>query len=140
MRIFTLEEAAKIVQTADLAAFFNGVDWQYPDPVPSYFLPNSPGQRVGLSRIVANTFLDHGSAMLWITHVNRGSSVEHMEMFDKYRSAFGETRAVEEAPVHLFETNDRDSFLSILCFGLFFSWDMEVMNMSRLLAMTFSHD
>lgn len=140
MRILTLEEAAKVVQTPDLAAFFNGIDWQYPDPVPSYLLPDPSSQRVGLARIAANTFLDRGSAMLWIARVNRGSSIEHMEMFDKYRFAYGETRKVEEAPVHLCEADDRDFLMSILCFGLFFSWDIEVISMNRLLAMTFSHD
>jgi len=58
MRILSLVEAAKELGTPDLGTFVGGGDWSYPDPVPSYFIPEDSGAKVGLARVIANVFLD----------------------------------------------------------------------------------
>ncbi len=64
-----------------------------------------------------------------------------MELFIRYRLSYGEGRTVAEAPVHIFEsTDDKDAFISILCLGLFFVWELDITDISRSLAMTISHD
>jgi len=60
--------------------------------------------------VLANTFLDRGPAILWMTETGIFSSAEHRDLFMKYRLSYGEGRSVEEAPVHTFEENDRDAF------------------------------
>jgi hypothetical protein len=140
MRVLSIQQAVDALETADLFSFFGGVDWQYPDPLPSYFLPKDSGPKVGLGRVLANTFLDRGPAILWMTETGIFSSAEHRDLFMKYRLSYGEGRSVEEAPVHTFEENDRDAFISILCLGLFFYWGFEIMSRDRSLAVTVSHD
>jgi hypothetical protein len=47
MRTLSRDEAARVFKTSDIGAFFGSVDWQYPDPVPSYFLPKNLASDVG---------------------------------------------------------------------------------------------
>src|ERR1700683_2113071 len=141
MQILSLERAAGFFDTPNLASFFETVNWTYPDPVPSYFLPKDAGAKVGLARVIANTFLDRGPALLWITETGIWGSLEHMDLFARYRLSYGERRTIVEAPVHFFESiDDRDAFISILCVGLFFGWNLEIMGQDRALAVTISHD
>src|SRR5436305_15165372 len=106
MRTLSLEEAAHVFKTSDLGAFFGSVDWQYSDPVPSYFLPKNSGAKVGLARVVSNILLDRGPVVLWITDTGIWSSTEHIDLFIRYRLSHGETRTVKQAPVHFFESKD----------------------------------
>jgi hypothetical protein len=141
MQVLSREEAAEVLRTPDIESFVGGVDWQYPDPVPSYFLLEDSGAKVGLARVIANTFLDRGPAVLWFTEFGIWSGAEHVDLFTRYRLSFGETRTLAAAPAHIFEPKgDRDSFISILSIGLFFVWGFEIISQDRSLAMTISHD
>ncbi len=141
MRILSLKDAANVLGTPDVDSFVGGVDWRYPDAVPSYLLPKDSGAKVALARVIANTFLERGPALLWITEFGIWSSAEHMDLFDKYRLSSGEKRTVADAPVHLFDsTDDQDAFISFLCLCLFFIWGFEIISLDRSIAMTVSHD
>ena len=142
MRILTVEDAAKFLGVQSLASFFSEkTDWQYPDPVPCYYLPKDSGAKVGLARIVANIFLDRGPTVLWINETGIWSSAEHMDLFSKYRLSYGEERTLSQAPVHIFESDkDRDAFISIFCLSLFFIWGVEITDLNRSWALAISHD
>ena len=141
MRILSIEEAAKFLGVTDIGSFLVGTDWHYPDPVPSYFLPKESSPKVGLARLIANTFLNRGPALLWITEYGIWGSLEHIDLFVRYRLSYGEKRTISEAPVHVFESeDDRDAFMSILCLGFFFGWGGEIVGLDRALAITFNHD
>lgn len=141
MRILTLADTAKVLGTQDIDSFFGGVNWQYPDPMPSYFLPKDSGAKVGISRIIANTFLDAGPTVLWITEWGIWPSAEHMDLFTRYRLSFGEGGVLSESPVHIFyPSEDKDAFISLLCLCLFFVWGVEITDLNRSYALTVSHD
>jgi len=140
MKIFSVKEAGDVLDAPDLETFFGGVDWQYKDPVPSYFLEEDSGAKVGLARMLANTFLERRSAVLWITETGIWPSTEHMDLFLRYRASYGETRTVKEAPVHIFEQDDGDAMISIVAIALFFAWGFDLISRDRSLAMTVSHD
>jgi hypothetical protein len=141
MQKLSVKEAEAILRVEDLGSFFGEVNWQYPDPVPSNFLPVDSGRKVALARIIANTMLDRGPAILWITETGIWGSSEHMDLFNGYRRSFGETRSVSAAPIHTFDPmEDRDTLISVLSLGLFFVWGFEIMSQDRNLAMTISHD
>jgi hypothetical protein len=141
MRILTQKDAADSLGTPYTASFFQGVDWQYPDPVPSYFLPKDSGAKVCLARIIANTFLDVGPTVLWINETGIWPNSEHLDLFSRYRLSYGEGRSVSDAPVHIFDSvEDRDTFISILCLSLFFIWGTEITDLNRTRALTISHD
>jgi hypothetical protein len=141
MRTLSLEEAATLIKMPDIASFFEGVDWQYPDPVPSYFLPKDSGAKVSLARLIANLFLDRGPVVVWITEIGIWRSAEHMDLIRRYRLSYGEERDIVAAPIHIFQTpDDRDALISIVSLGLFFIWGFEIMNQDRSQAITVSHD
>jgi hypothetical protein len=141
MRILTEIEAANALGAPNIGRFFGGVDWQYPDPVPSYFLPKDSGAKVAIARTIANTFLEAGTAIFWITEAGIWPSSEHIDLFTRYRLSYGETRSLSEAPVHIFESmKDKDAFSSILCLSLFFIWGAELTDLDRTRALTISHD
>jgi hypothetical protein len=55
--------------------------------------------------------------------------------------SYGENRTVGEAPVHIFDSiADSQDFISILCLGLFFVWDVEITSLDNSLAISISHD
>jgi len=140
MRILSIEEAQNLYGTTELGAFFSNVDWQYPAVVPSYFLPKDSGAKVAVARALTSVFLERGPSVLWITNTKVWPSSGHMDLANRYRQSYGETRSVEQAPVHSFENNDRAAFVSMLCLGLFFVWDVEIMSLDRSTAVTLSHD
>jgi hypothetical protein len=140
MRILSYDQATKIF-AGDLGSFFSGVAWQYPDPLPSYFLPGDSGAKVGLSRIIANTLMQRGPVLLWVTETGIWPSSEHADLFLRYRRSYGEGRSVSEAPVHFFETaEDTDALISVLYITLGFIWGAEICRLDRSVAMTVSHD
>lgn len=141
MQTLSIEEAEAIFRVEDLGSFFGDVNWRLADPVPSNFIPADSAAKVGLARILANTFLDRGPTILWITETGIWGSLEHIDLFNRYRLSNGEKRSIRDAPVHMFSPEtDRDSLISILCLALFFSWGFEIMSQDRNLAMTVSHD
>ncbi len=141
MRILTPNDAAKVLDVPDIGAFFGGVNWRYPDPVPAYFLQEDSGVKVGLARIIANTFLETGPAILWIDEFGIWGSAEHMDLFYGYRLSHGEKRPLSEAPVHIFDSvEDKDAFISILSLSLFFIWGVDIADLDRSRAITISHD
>ncbi len=141
MKILPKDDAADLLRVPDIGSFFAGMEWQYPDPVPSYFLPKDSGIKVGIARIVANTFLDRGPAVLWINEWGIWPSSQHMDLFLRYRLSLGEGRSLPEAPVHIFEASgDTDALISILCLCLFFAWGFEITGLDRSFALTISHD
>jgi hypothetical protein len=140
MRIVSLEEAASLVGTTDIQSFFECGSWQYPDPVPSYSIPRDSGGKVHMARVIARAFMDNGPALVWVTGTGVWPSSEHMDLFNGYRLSTGDARKIEEAPLQLFGTDDVDALVSILCLGLFFVWDLEVIALNRSLAATISHD
>jgi hypothetical protein len=140
MQILSNAEAARLLSQTRLAAFFSDVDWPNPDPVPPCFLPKDAGAKVGLARVIGDIFLDGGPSLLWITEHGIWSSSEHMDLFTRDRLSLGEARTMAEAPLLLFDSDDRNSFISMISMGPCLSWGFEIMGMDRSLAMTVSHD
>jgi hypothetical protein len=141
MRILSVEEAAKLLSVPDIESFFDLADWQYPDSVSSYFLPKDSGEKVALSRIIANNFLQRGAAVLWVRETGIWRSAEHMDLFFRYRLSYGEVRSLSHAPIHIFESyEDADAFISIFFLGLSFVWGIELASLDRSVAMTIGHD
>ena len=141
MKILTPNDAAKVFGTPDVASFFGGICWQYPDPVPSYFLPKDSGAKVGIARTIANTFLDVGPTVIWINETGIWPNAEHMDLFSRYRLSYDEGRSLSDAPIHIFESiDDRDALISVLCLSLFFIWGVEITDLDRTRALTISHD
>lgn len=61
-------------------------------------------------------------------------------MFYGYRRSFGGSRPLIEAPVHVFERTEEDTFVSILCMVLYFVWDAWVFDIEGKALVRISHD
>lgn len=141
MKIFSPQEAAAEFGFPDIVSFTEAFLWRSSELNQSLYLPADSGAKVGLARIVSSAFLERGPALIWVTEYGIWSSSEHMELFDRYRASYGETRTIREAPIHVFESDEElDSMISILSLGLFFIWGMEVTDTRRSIGLTISHD
>ena len=64
----------------------------------------------------------------------------NLDLFYGYRRSFGENRPLIEAPVHLFEPTEEDTFVSILCMVFYFVWDAWVFDIEGKALVRISHD
>jgi hypothetical protein len=92
----------------------------------TYLLPSDAGRRTALGRAV-RTLVDCSSeSLFWITEWSVFPSSENMALFFGYRSSLQEKRRLREAPGHLFEERDRESFECLFDIALYFFWDASV--------------
>ncbi len=69
-----------------------------------------------------------------------GPQAKNFDLFDSYRLAKGESRPLEDAPVHCFQGTDVDSFVSILSLASYFIWDAKIFDPSGKTLVSISHD
>src|SRR4051794_34007824 len=64
--------------------------------------PKDSGEKTALARLLVEIFasLKSSELVLYISEWGIWESSENMEIFDSYRSAKGETRQIQEAPIH----------------------------------------
>jgi hypothetical protein len=88
-------------------------------------IPSDAGQRIALSRLLwgATQDLEEAERLLLVTQWGVWPSSEHMPLFLRWRAAFGDSRALTEAPGHLIQSSDREDGLSAFILGSLFSWD-----------------
>jgi len=137
MQIYSVNDAR---QGLDFLTLDIGMDSPGSLEVPTYRIPLDSGAKVALARRIAGALLNCGSALLWITGWGIWPSSEHLDLFDRYRLSFGETRSLGEAPIHLLEKSEEEILVSLISIGLFFIWDMELFDLERKLVVRVSHD
>lgn len=108
-------------------------------PVEAEFtLPRDSCRRTALAKLLDT--LTTGERTIEITGWKVWPSCEHFDLFDRYRFALGESRPLWEAPFHVFSELDRESFISILCMVLYFSWDAEILCPTACVYACVDHD
>jgi hypothetical protein len=137
MKILTAENARELlgespdVFIAQLSNELQLVEGTYSAPVNS-------GVQIALSKLFAYLLLRDSPICVYVT--GWGIATEHFDLFDRYRRSLGEKRALIEAPIHLFERGDEDSFISLLCIVFFFAWDASIFDLSGRTLLQTSHD
>lgn len=137
MKILTKENANEMLGGKPLDAFITQLSSQL-QLVEGYTAPLNSGVQIALSKLFAYLVFRNSPLCLYITCW--GIATEHLDLFDGYRRSFGEKRPLIQAPVHLFERTDEDTFISILCMVFFFSWDASIFDLSGRLLLQTSHD
>lgn len=138
MKILTKENAREMLGGKPLDEFISQLSSQLELVEGSYTAPVSSGVQIALSKLFAYLVFRDSPVCLYVTCW--GIATEHLDLFDGYRRSFGEKRPLIEAPVHLFERTDEDTFISILCMVFFFSWDASIFDLSGRLLLQTSHD
>jgi hypothetical protein len=138
MKILTKENANEMLGGKPLDAFITQLSSQLQLVKGSYTAPVNSGVQIALSKFFASIVFRDSPVCLYVTCW--GIAMEHLNLSDGYRRSFGEKRALIEAPVHLFERSEEDTFISILCMVFFFSWDASIFDLTGKLLLQTSHD
>jgi hypothetical protein len=109
-------------------------------PGDTYSIPRDAGRKTALSRVFAYLLLRKSSVCVYVTGWGVWGSSENLDLFYGYRRSFGENRPLIEAPVHLFERTEEDTFVSILCMVFYFFWDAWVFDVEGKALVRISHD
>jgi hypothetical protein len=105
-----------------------------------YASPTNSGTQMSLARVFTSLLLETSPVYLHVTCWSTGLSTEVLDLFYRYRSSFGETRFLIEAPVHVFGGADHDALLSVLSMVFFFFWDASVFDAEGRWLLQTSHD
>lgn len=106
----------------------------------TYSIPRDSGAKTALSRVFAYLLLRKSSVCIYVSGWGVWGSSENLDLFYGYRRSFGESRPLIEAPVHLFERTEEDTFVSILCMVFYFVWDAWVFDIEGKALVRISHD
>lgn len=101
-------------------------------------LPKDSGRKVALCRTLASIMSFADGPIVWVTATGVWPSSEHMELFDRYRQAHGESRGVASVPAVRLFAGEEDAFVSFLYLSLSFVWDAVVLDTSMVIRV--SHD
>jgi hypothetical protein len=87
-------------------------------------IPADAGRKTALARLVAAlSAQDPDEGLLWISGYGTWPSSENLSLYYRIRQTLGDTRALAEAPCHLFRGTDREPLECVLDPILYFSWD-----------------
>jgi hypothetical protein len=140
MEILTKEEARALLGGGSLDTVLS--DWasRLRRVGDTYAIPVDSGRKTALARLLSNLFLRDCSVLLYVSGWGVWPSSENLDLFYGYRRSSGERRTLREAPAHLFEPTDVDTFVSVLSMVLFFLWDAWISDVEGKTLVRVSHD
>jgi hypothetical protein len=140
MKILTKENANELLGGESLDAFVSQLSNQLRQVGGTYSIPRDSGAKTALSRVFAYLLLRKSTVCIYVSGWGVWGSSENLDLFYGYRRSFGENRSLIEAPVHLFEPTEEDTFVSILCMVFYFVWDAWVFDIEGKALVRISHD
>jgi hypothetical protein len=79
-------------------------------------------------------------SLIWITDWGVWPSEENPCLIDKFREAYGEKRALIDAPGHLFDPSEQPAISALFRLVLLFGWDGHLIPKSKVLYFSAIHD
>jgi hypothetical protein len=140
MKILNKENASEMLGGKSLDTFVSQLSNQLRQVGGTYSIPRDSGAKTALSRVFAYLLLRKSSVCIYVSGWGVWGSSENLDLFYGYRRSFGENRPLIEAPVHLFEPTEEDTFVSILCMVFYFVWDAWVFDIEGKALIRISHD
>ena len=140
MKILTKENASEMLGGKPLDAFVSQLSSRLRLVGGTYSIPPDSGKKTALSRLFAYLLLRSPNVCIYVSGWGVWGSSENLDLFYRYRRSFGENRTLMEAPVHLFERTEEDTFVSILSMALYFVWDAWVFDTEGKALVRISHD
>src|ERR1041385_2666540 len=128
-------------KTSEHAAGFSYLDFSALNLEGTEFqLPEDSGSKVGLARIVMENLVTAPEVLLWVRDWDVWPSSGHLPLFDRFREAHGERRALSASPGHLASCREADEIISILVVSMEFFWDCLALTSTGGAAFFTSHD
>lgn len=140
MKTLTKDNAGRMLGAEKLDVFVSRLSSRLHLVGDRYQIPPDSGRKTALSRLVAYLLLRSRSVCIYISGWGVWGSSENLDLFYGYRRSFGEDRTLMEAPVHLFERGEEDTFVSILSMALYFVWDAWAFDTEGRALVRISHD
>ena len=140
MKILTKEDARELLAGKPLDTFVGQLSSQLHLICDTYSIPRDSGAKTALSRVLAYLLLRKPSICIYVSGWGVWGSSENLDLFYGYRRSFAENRTLMEAPVHLFDRSEEDTFVSILCMAFYFVWDAWVFDTEGKVLVRVSHD
>jgi hypothetical protein len=122
MKILSKDDAALAMNVESLDHWLEQVSEVPPTGAPQK-LPKESRAQTALAKLLAYLLLRDSGVHLYLSRWSQNPTSEHLDLMYGYRRSVGETRTLSEAPVHLFEANERERLVSVLCLVLYFGWD-----------------
>ena len=138
MKILTKENASEMLGGKPLDAFVRQLSSRLQLVADTYSIPPDSGKKTALSKLFAYLLLRNPNVCIYVS--GWGVWEENLDLFYGYRRSFGENRTLMEAPVHLFERSEEDTFVSILSMASYFIWDAWVFDIEGKALVRISHD
>jgi len=104
-----------------------------------YKLPADAGRKL-LAAELATGLFEGESVVVWVKARGIWESCENLCLCGLVRTALGETREIDDAPIHLFGPPDSEQATAVLAMCLYFFWDVAVAGDRGGLGLFFSHD
>jgi len=139
MKVFSQKECQEWLNTK----FSGDSSWEvvkinYPHNL-TFKLPVDTGKKTALAHLLISFFGAKQQGLFWITQWGVFPSSENMALFDGYRKSLGETRAVGDAPGHVFDESDLPKIECLVELALYFYWDAIIFEGVEV-AVKISHD
>ncbi|HLJ29066.1 MAG TPA: hypothetical protein VKY85_20315 [Candidatus Angelobacter sp.] len=106
----------------------------------TFCLPKAAGRLTAISREISLAINEVGGSVLIIGNTGVWPSSENRYLVETFRRAFGETRSIREAPLHVFGTDDQQNCWSLLSLCFFNAWDFSLASADGRILIRGSHD
>lgn len=116
-----------------------GKDIEELKPFRTWRIPSDAGRKMSLSKHIFSSLVWDDGGVLLITGHGVWPSCENMLLFDGFRRNLGEERSVDEAPGHLIEINSAAEAEATFALGLYYMWDMLLVNARDKLVIHVDH-
>jgi len=140
MKILTKENASEMLGGKPLDTFLSELSNRLHQVGDTYSIPPDSGTKTALSRLFAHLLLRSPNVCIYVSGWGVWGSCENLDLFYGYRRSFSESRTLMQAPVHLFEQSEKNTFVSILCMAFYFVWDAWAFDTEGKALVRISHD
>jgi hypothetical protein len=137
VKIITGEECQLYLGRAFYDHWDNG-DWHRFST--GFVTDGDSGRLNALARTISSALGGNDGSVLLVEHTGIFQSSEDMYLAETFRRAFGETRPINEAPAHVFASDDSRAFWSFMHVCLLNFWDFLVVSGDRRVCVHGSHD
>ena len=103
-------------------------------------IPRDAQKRVYLVGQAMKGFRDERLLLVWFDDWSVWPSGQRMHVFDRFRISYGESRALIDAPAHVFQGTEFEDAASFVTIAALFLWDCYVVTPRSTKLFYLSHD
>ncbi|HWE20464.1 MAG TPA: hypothetical protein VG758_25365 [Hyphomicrobiaceae bacterium] len=139
MKVLSPQEAAAWCQAHHVALSNSGLP-EESDADVKFRIPCDAQNRVSLVKQAMEAFADEPSYLVWFNDWSVWPSGQRNHVFYRFRSSYGETRRLIDAPGQVFDRTEIEDATSFVTIAVLFLWDCYVVAPGRRKLLFFSHD